>query len=116
VSRAWLVATALLLAGCGARVGDACRSHSECQDGLEFGYCAKAGFCTRPCGGATPTEPLSGATAEDTACPGDSVCARRGRRIVCLASCASSADCAPGLTCADGLCELVQPFVPAAAR
>jgi hypothetical protein len=114
--RAWLVATALLLAGCGARVGDACRSQSDCHDGIDYGYCAKAAFCTRPCGATTPTDPLSGATVEQTQCPSGSVCARRGRRMVCLASCTSSAQCAAGLECAGGLCELVQPFVAAPTR
>jgi len=103
------------VSACGARVGDPCRQKSAC-DGIDFGYCAKAGFCTRPCGATTPIEPLSGASVEQTQCPAGSTCARRGRRMVCLPTCASTKDCASGLECVGGVCELVQPFVPAPSR
>lgn len=118
MTRAGLVVLlAVLLASCRASVGDACSTHGACRDGLEHGYCAKAGICTRACGPQTPTEPLSGATVEDTRCPEGSACLRRGARFVCLPTCTKDGDCAPGLSCSgEGVCELLQPFIPAAGR
>lgn len=108
-----LVVVFFALVGCGPRVGDFCDSQSMCHDRIEFGYCSKAGVCTRPCGPQTPSKPLGGSEAiEQAKCPSGSECVTRGSRMICLAKCSATSQCAKGLECVEGICELVQPFTP----
>lgn len=111
----WLLLSSVALAACGPRVGDACTTHGECR-AIDYGYCAKALICTRPCGAQTPTAPLSGTTEAQTACPSGSACVRRGIRQVCLATCNAATDCPQDFSCVDGLCELAQPFIAGPAK
>lgn len=105
----------VLLTACGPRVGDPCTTHGECR-AIDYGYCAKALICTRPCGAQTPTPPLSGTSLEQTQCPSGSACVRRGIREVCLATCQQATDCPQDFSCVGGLCELSQPFIPAPGK
>ncbi len=91
LSRALVILAALVFAGCGPTIGDACTTERDCGAGLclnrDF---TPGGTCSLPCsvGGA--------------ACPAGSVCVDGaiGRDSPgCLRSCRSVMDCRSGYVC-----------------
>ena len=81
----------LVLVGCGATVGDACRTASDCGNGVcitrDF---APDGLCSVAC------------VLDGSACPAGSVCVKRalGRDAPgCLRACTKDSECRSGYLC-----------------
>ena len=96
----WNVLGALVLGlglvGCGATVGDACTSDTECGD---MGFCINqvntpGGYCSQPC-----------VPDKDSTCPTGSTCVRQGAASdvsACFLKCTTNSDCRSGYQCLSG--------------
>ncbi|MGQ0508683.1 MAG: hypothetical protein ACT4TC_25565 [Myxococcaceae bacterium] len=81
------------LAGCGATVGDACTTVSECGNQLCINNkdYTPGGYCSRQC-----------THGDDRTCPNGSTCIRNGAGDfdACFRVCQTNSECRTGYTCA----------------
>ena len=79
----------LLVAGCGAEIGDECTSNTQCGTGRICDRTSEGGYCTI-------------AECEGNSCPANSVCVEfENEESYCMALCDTSGDCRSGYVCDD---------------
>jgi len=87
-----VVPAALLMSACGATVGDACTTASDCGNQLCINQAwTLGGYCSKPC-----------TTGDDSTCPSGSTCIAGGNGAnspACFRLCSTSKDCRSGYVC-----------------
>jgi hypothetical protein len=81
----------LLMSGCGATVGDACTTPSDCSNQLCINQpWTLGGYCSKNC-----------TVGDDASCPSGSTCVAGGNgpTAACFRVCARDSDCRSGYVC-----------------